>query len=85
MADAEQKPHNYIQWKGTDVSMDFWCRCGAHCWVDGYFAYFVKCPHCETIYKLGEEVTATPVTPPLGVNPGAIQTMDPDPEREVGK
>jgi hypothetical protein len=46
------KPNAFIQWKGTDVCMDFYCECGAHCHFDGYFAYAVKCPHCETVYEM---------------------------------
>lgn len=46
------KPNAFIQWKGTDVCMDFYCECGAHCHFDGYFAYVVKCPHCEIVYEM---------------------------------
>lgn len=45
-------PYAFIQWKGTDVCMDFHCECGAHCHFDGYFAYKVKCPHCETVWEM---------------------------------
>lgn len=48
----DRKPSTFIQWKGTDVCMDFYCECGAHCHFDGDFAYTVKCPHCETIYEM---------------------------------
>jgi len=47
-----EEPHAFIQWKGTDVCMDFWCDCGAHCHFDGYFAYAVRCPHCKTIWQM---------------------------------
>jgi len=45
-------PYAFVQWKGTDVCMDFHCECGAHCHFDGYFAYAVKCPHCGTIWEM---------------------------------
>lgn len=44
--------HTFIQWKGTDVCMDFYCECGANCHFDGYFAYAVRCPHCKTIWQM---------------------------------
>jgi hypothetical protein len=48
----QAKPRAYIQWKGTDVCMDFHCECGACCHFDGAFAYTVKCPHCETVWEM---------------------------------
>lgn len=49
---CEDSPSAFIQWKGTNVCMDFYCRCGAHCHFDGDFAYTVKCPHCNTIWEM---------------------------------
>lgn len=51
-----EKPHAFIQWKGTDVCIDFRCECGAHCHFDGYFAYTVKCPHCETVWEMPQHL-----------------------------
>lgn len=51
----------FIQWKGTDVCLDFYCQCGAHCHLDGDFAYYVKCPHCGAIYEMGTQVIAKQV------------------------
>lgn len=45
-------PHAFVQWKGTNVCMDFHCNCGAFCHFDGYFAYAVRCPHCKTIWEM---------------------------------
>ena len=45
-------PRAFIQYKGTDICMDFYCECGAHCHFDGYFAYTVKCPHCQAIWEM---------------------------------
>lgn len=46
------QPSAFIQWKGTDVCMDFHCECGAFCHFDGDFAYSVKCPHCQTVWQM---------------------------------
>lgn len=50
------EPSAWIQWKGTNVCMDFHCECGAFCHFDGDFAYTVKCPHCETIWEMPSTV-----------------------------
>ena len=46
------RPYAFIQWKGTDVCMDFHCECGAHLHFDGYFAYHVECPYCQALYQM---------------------------------
>jgi len=46
----ENEPHGWIQWKGTDVCMDVYCKCGCHSHIDASFAYNVKCPKCGTVY-----------------------------------
>lgn len=46
------QPSAYIQWKGTDICMDFHCECGAFCHFDGDFAYTVKCPHCQMVWEM---------------------------------
>ena len=47
----------FIQWKGTDLCMDFNCpECGGHSHFDGMFAYSIQCPHCETYYKMPSEI-----------------------------
>ena len=53
---------NNIQWKGTDVCLDFHCECGNSFHVDGYFAYSLRCINCEKIWKLGSEVSVTELT-----------------------
>lgn len=40
----------FIQWKGTDVCMDFRCNCGWHNHYDAYFAYEVECFQCGEVY-----------------------------------
>jgi len=44
------KNDGFIQWKGTDVCMDFTCECGHHNHYDDYFAYVVKCGGCGNLY-----------------------------------
>jgi hypothetical protein len=70
----EGKPHGWVQWKGTDVCMDVYCKCGEHSHVDADFAYHVKCPSCGTVYmcnahiemiELEEEPDHCVVTPEL--------------------
>lgn len=50
--DAISRPHVFLQWKGTDACFDLHCKCGAHLHFDGYFAYYVQCPHCNTIWRM---------------------------------
>ena len=46
----EGKPHGWIQWKGTNVCMDVYCKCGLHFHIDDEFVYYVKCPKCKTVF-----------------------------------
>ncbi|MFZ4534341.1 MAG: hypothetical protein ACOYOJ_21360 [Alsobacter sp.] len=48
----ETQTHAFIQWKGTDVCMDFHCHCGTSCHVDASFAYTVRCPTCQTVWEM---------------------------------
>jgi hypothetical protein len=48
----DTEPSVFIQWKGTDVCMDFYCDCGAQGHFDGDFAYAVKCQHCNQIWEM---------------------------------
>lgn len=42
----------FIQWKGTDVCLDFWCECGGAGHVDGMFVHSVRCPGCGKAWTL---------------------------------
>lgn len=46
----KDKPHGWIQWKGTEVCMDVYCKCGKMMHVDAMFVYNVECPYCGTVY-----------------------------------
>ena len=48
----------FIQWKGTDVCMDFRCPCGVGGHFDGYFAYVVECPGCHKRWEMSWHVVA---------------------------
>jgi len=52
----KDKPHGWVQWKGTDVCMDVHCKCGELCHIDAGFAYYVKCTHCGTVYMVNGHV-----------------------------
>jgi hypothetical protein len=52
----------FIQWKGTDVCMDWVCvECGNQEHEDRDFCYEVQCRKCKTIYKVGSEVKLTKI------------------------
>jgi uncharacterized protein (DUF983 family) len=47
----------YIQWKGTDLCMDFWCpECGEHSHFDGFWAHHIECSVCKAIFKMPTDV-----------------------------
>jgi hypothetical protein len=49
-----KKPEDriYMQWKGTDACLDFYCDCGVKSHLDAYGAYAVKCPACGSVYEI---------------------------------
>lgn len=59
----KQKPHGWIQWKGTDVCIDIHCECGESSHYDGEFMYAVECPHCERQWVVGQCVQLIPFLP----------------------
>ena len=50
------KPHGWIQWKGTNVCMDFHCECGGVSHIDAEFLYFIECGYCRQKYEVGGHV-----------------------------
>ena len=52
----EGKPHGWIQWKGTDVCMDVFCKCDYSLHIDSWFAYYIKCPKCGTVYQCNPHI-----------------------------
>lgn len=54
---TEPSWRTFIQWKGTDLCMDFNCpNCGCHNHYDGYFAYCIECDGCGQKFKLETEI-----------------------------
>lgn len=54
---TEGKFTTNVQWKGTDLCMDFNCpdcACFAH--FDGAFAHHVECPCCGALFKMPTEL-----------------------------
>jgi hypothetical protein len=51
-----QRPATFIQWKGTNVCMDFYCVCGEQFHLDAMFAYAVQCPHCDRRYEMSTNI-----------------------------
>lgn len=47
----------FIQWKGTDVCLDFVCQCGRSGHFDGLSAYGIRCA-CGAVYEMGTQVIA---------------------------
>lgn len=56
--------HMFIQWKGTEICMDFTCACGADYHIDEQFAYKLHCLACDTIWELGTQVIVKRVVDP---------------------
>lgn len=48
----------FIQWKGTDLCMDFHCECGRHSHIHGMFGYVIECVGCGALYEMGTQVRA---------------------------
>lgn len=51
-----------IQWKGTDVCIDIWCKCSESAHIDGDFFYHWRCPACGQWYATGERIKLLPMT-----------------------
>lgn len=47
-----QESEVFIQYKGTDICLDFWCECGAEGHFDGFFCHSIRCHGCDTVWVL---------------------------------
>lgn len=65
-----------IQWKGTDLCMDFVCPdCDGQSHFDGMFANAIQCPHCPAVWSLATDIPVTrglayPGWTPIAGHPG---------------
>ncbi len=76
---GNDEPHAFLQWKATDAFFDFYCKCGAHCNFGGYFAYFVRCPHCKTVWQMPWDLFPRQVSE--DEVQGSIVDLEPDESR----
>ena len=72
-------PHSFIQWKGTDVCVDLYCKCGAHSHFDGLFLYHWQCPHCKAVWQMGTNIAMRSSNEKPGQY-SCVQHPDMDPE-----
>jgi hypothetical protein len=77
-------PHGWIQWKGTEVCMDFYCVCGYHSHIDAYFTYVIQCPDCGKMFMMNGNIQAIEIdtTDGYSVVIGEHDDMDEDEVRE---
>lgn len=60
--DISKGPRNFIQWKGTQVCLDFHCTCGNSPHIDDEFVYAIRCGNCGKVWSMGTEVQVTELT-----------------------
>lgn len=70
-----------LQWKGTDICMDFECRCGHGVHIDDDFVYYVQCPGCGVNYALSPQVRVIEVPAEFAeeVTSGGLLWVDDEP------
>lgn len=57
---GDTPPSAFLQWKGTDVCLDFHCECGWGGHFDGFFAYVIRCGGCERLWQMPTTVPLRP-------------------------
>lgn len=57
-----EKATAFIQYKGTDICFDFTCLCGSQGHFDGFFAHYVKCSACGSVYAMPVDLELVQVT-----------------------
>ncbi len=53
---TQERPHGWVQWKGTQACIDLLCACGVHGHLDEDFLYHVKCSVCGAVYALDGQI-----------------------------
>lgn len=67
MSDDKAPADVFIQWKGTDVCLDFHCyKCDTFSHFDGDFCYYLRCPTCQQVYAMPSVVSLLAVDAPEG-------------------
>lgn len=54
--DPIEETHVFIQYKGTDICLDFRCECGAVGHFDGDFAYALRCAECGETWGMPHDI-----------------------------
>ncbi len=75
------RPSVFVQYKGTDICLDFHCICDTedepagvgH--YDGYDAYALQCGRCGRIYEMPQELKLTLVEE-TAFTPVVVETDD---------
>jgi hypothetical protein len=68
------RPNAFIQWKGTDVCLDFHCDCGFNGHYDGWFAYGLHCASCGKVWAMPHTVGL--IADPDAEDGPAVQSTD---------
>ena len=88
--DERPEPGTFVQWKGTDICMDWWCACGTGQHVDGYGVYAVRCVYCAREWALSPRLRLVPnvagqsLEPDGAAAPYALVVPNPPGEAVVG-
>ena len=65
---AQGDGHVYVQWKGTNVCMDFTCpRCGFGGHIDADFVYEILCGECGQLFKVSCKVGIKAISEEAGM------------------
>ena len=57
----------FVQWKGTNLCMDFNCpECGEGTHFDGWFAYYIECPSCKSVFEMPTDLPIKKAEPSTG-------------------
>lgn len=56
-------PEIYIQWNGTNCSIQFFCECGLQDHIDASNFYYVVCSECKRVYAMPDFVPIEEVDP----------------------
>ena len=57
------RPGVFLQWKGTDACLDFYCTCGEQFHFDGFFGIQLTCGACGQTWELPHMLVPEAVEP----------------------